>query len=379
VISGRLLLYGLLLTLALALSLGTGASAGAGGDVPSVTSHLGGGLAGMATWLREQGAELRALNGPLTSLPEGTATLVLAAPTAVTISREEVEALERFVVSGGTLVYLRPASGQSSLDAWLGLENAEPWDGAPLLADPGGTTATVSPAQGLFAGLSSFRLSARRGITSDDPHFLAVASVGSVAALLWRPEGRGEVLVAAGADVAENRRLELGDNRLLWARLAARGPMVVDEFHHLPPPAPPLSVGPWIFGLQAVLCAVLLALTRGTSLGPPRTPSAAVHRASLEYAESFGRLLRRSRVEAALVKDHEVRLRRMLQERMGIPVHAPAAEVEQRLRAHREELAVSWEAWWRERSQLPSRISPVAWWRLSRLGAVLEGQLRGEG
>lgn len=377
--SGRVFLYGLLLALALAFSLGTRAQRAAGGEPASIRSHAGGGLAGLATWLREAGAELRTIDGPLTTVPAGTATVVLAAPTAAKITRDEVAVLEQFVGGGGTLVYLRPGSGQAELDGWLQVENAEELEGTPLLVDPGGATALVSPARGLLSGLSSFRFGTRRGITSSDPQFVAVAAAGQVPALIWRPEGRGELFVAAGADLAENRRLELGDNRVLWARLAARGPLAFDEFHHAPPPAPPLSVGPWAFALQAVLCAVLLALTRGTHLGPPRTPTVSTHRAALEYAESFGRLLRRSRVEAALVADQEMRLRRLLLERMGVPLQAPAAEVSRRLRLHREALAQSWESWWDERSGLPARISPAAWWRLSRLGAALEAQLRGGG
>jgi hypothetical protein len=377
--AGRAFLYALLLAVALAFSLGTRASVGSAGEMASVQSHSGGGLAGVAAWLREAGAELRVLEGPLADVPPSTATVVLAAPTAARITRNEVEVLERFVVGGGTLVYLRPETGQAELDGWLQIESAEELDGAPLLADPGGATAQVSPARGLMEGLSAFRVGTRRGITSSDPHFLAVASVGRVPALLWRPEGRGEVFVAAGADLAENRRLELGDNRVFWARLAARGPLAFDEFHHVPPAAPPLPVGPWAFALQAVLCAVLWAWTRGTHLGPPRTPVVSTHRSALEYADSFGRLLRRSRVETALVADQEQRLRRMLQERMGIPLQAPPAEVTQRLRRQRGELALTWEAWWEERSRVAGRISPAAWWRLSRLGAALEGQLRSGG
>jgi hypothetical protein len=376
VITARTFLYALLLTLALALSLGTGASTGTGSAPASIASHAGGGLAGVATWLRESGAEIRVLDGPLTSLPAGTATVVLAAPTAARITREEVVALGQFVAGGGTLVYLRPGAGQAAMDEWLQLESAGELDASPLVVDPGGATAQVSPARGLLSGLTSFRVGARRGVTSSDPQFLAVASAGLVPALLWRPEDRGEIFVAAGADLAENRRLELGDNRVFWARLAARGPLAFDEFHHVPPPPPPLSPGPWAFALQAVLCAVLLALTRGTHLGPPRTPAVSTHRPALEYAESFGRLLRRSRVESALVADQEQRLRRMLHERVGVPLQALPSEVSQRLRLHREELASAWEAWWEERSRLPPRISPAAWWRLSRLGAALEGLLR---
>ena len=48
------------------------------------------------------------LDAPLTELPPAVRTVVIAAPAGREIDRDEVEALERFVTAGGTLVYLAP-------------------------------------------------------------------------------------------------------------------------------------------------------------------------------------------------------------------------------------------------------------------------------
>ncbi|MBM4380444.1 MAG: DUF4350 domain-containing protein [Deltaproteobacteria bacterium] len=371
------LLYAALLSLAAALALTTRTAAEVRPELASVRSEGGGGLAALFTWLREGGHTVRTLDGPLTSVPPDVRTLVLAAPSSRPVEAAEVAGLRAFVSSGGRLIYMRGRRPQPELDGWLEVADGAHLAASPEAHDPGGATARVTGARGLLAGLGSFRVSARRGLSSSDPHFLTVASVAETPVLLWRPEGKGDVLVAANADLAENRRVELADAPAFWARVTADGPVAFDEYHHAPPAPAPLSLAPFVFAVQAVLCALLLALTRGTPLGPPRSAEVASPPTAMAYAESFGRLLRVSRVESELVRATEERLRRALAERAGVSLAAPADEVGPLLRVRQPELARAWEAWRAAVRALPQRISAQAFRGVSRRAATVELCARG--
>ena len=371
------LVYASLIALATGLALSTRLSAESRPDRATARSTGGGGLAALATWLRESGRDVRELSGPFSKLPADLRTLVVAAPSARVVSAEEVEALRAFANRGGRLVYLRGRTPQPELDGWLELADGAVLQPEVEATDLGGATARITLPGGPFAGLRSLRVSARRGISSADPHFLPVAMVGAVPVLLWRPEGRGEIFAAPHADIAENRRVELADNRVPWARMAAEGPLGFDEYHHeAPAPAPP-SPGPWLFGVQAVLCAVLLALTRGTTLGPPRKAGPAPLPGAMAYASSFGRLLRSARIEAELVGSLEARLRRTLAERAGVSPSAPAVEISALLKLQQPELATAWAAWLEARASMPEQITPADFLRLSQLAAAVEMCARG--
>ncbi len=123
---------------------------------------------------------------------------------------------------------------------------------------------------GAVRGLSGFRVSRDRGIHVGMAEAVPLAGLEGTA-VLWRLGlGKGEVYVAAGPDLAENRRLELLDDLRFWDALAARGPMLFDEFHHAAEPPPPLSRGIWVFALQCLAVGLLYVVARGTRFGAPR-------------------------------------------------------------------------------------------------------------
>jgi hypothetical protein len=239
-----------------------------------------------------------------------------------------VKALERFVQAGGTLVYLSSrelGKRQAALEQWLSLAEGPllPADSRGLPAhvqDVGGTTVDVWVPAGAARGLSTLRVSRDRGVIMDMPEAVPLAGAKG-AAVLWRVGlGKGEVYVLAGADLAENRRLELGDNLRFWDALAARGPVVFDEFHHLAAPPPPLSRGIWAFALQCLAVGLLYVVSRGTRFGPPRPLTVERHRSALEYVQSLGWLARRAKVERELLPELAKHLRQRMQERLGIPL-----------------------------------------------------------
>jgi hypothetical protein len=321
------LFFGLLVTLAAALGLAT-RQAAPESTLPSVDNPGPLGLRALYLYLREGGATVEAHRDSLETLPSGTRTVVIAAPQGRSVSAAEVEALEQFVREGGTLVFLASRDkdkGQPALEQWLELKQS-PWLGASSRGLPsgdqdlGGTTVDVWIPGGAARGLSGFRVSRDRGILLDMVEAVPVAGLeGSVA--LWRLGlGQGEVYVAAGADLAENRRIELLDNLRFWDALAARGPMLFDEFHHSEAPPPPLSRGLWVFALQCLAVGALYAFARGTRFGAPRPQLPERHRSTLEYVQSMGWLTRRAKVERELLPELARHLRQLMHERLGIPL-----------------------------------------------------------
>ena len=291
---------------------------GSDSPVPSITNPGPRGLAVLATWLKESGGTVISHDAPFTELPPEARVLVIAAPVGAEIRDDEVAALKRFVEGGGTLVYLRPREApQPAINEWLHVHTG---DVAPLVNEPGlqdvsGTTVTVTFAAGLLAGAQHLRLSADRMIHVDDDAAVPVTSDG---ALWWLRRGAGEIWVAAGPDLAENARLELADNALFWGHLAAKGPVVFDEFHqHLPASRVPINL--LVTALQLVFLASLFVWARGTRLGAPRDEPATWHRSSLKYVQAMGALTRNAGVEGELVQALKTDFRRFLREAAAIP------------------------------------------------------------
>ncbi|MBS1154048.1 MAG: hypothetical protein H6Q89_5746, partial [Myxococcaceae bacterium] len=277
----------------------------------------------------ESGGRVETIAAPLTSLPPGLQALVLAAPIARTVTGEEVKALEKFVREGGTLVYLspRPARAQPELQRWLALSDAPaPVPGSALLADLGGRTVDVDSA--LLPGVKQLRVASDTTLEVEAPDAVAIAGKA-----LWvRPMGKGQVWIGAGADLAENRRLDLLDNQQLWANLR---PLRIgfDEFHHGEAAAPRWSANLWASLLQFVFLGLLFVAARARRLGPARPTPAREHRSSLEYVRSIGALMRRAGVEGELKLALRDRLRRLMQERLGIAITLGADEASRILAA----------------------------------------------
>lgn len=322
-----------LLLLSAALVFGLAA---AGGDTPadspspSVTNPGPRGAQVLATWLAESGTPAEVLRGP--EVPPGVHHRVLAGAADRVVTAEEVAGLKRFVERGGTLIYLstRPARAQPQLAHWLGLTDDAPLPAAKDgIGDVDGAIAAVTAPHPLLAGVRSLRVSADTG--------LAVEAAGAeplAGPALWRvPLGAGEVLVAAGADLIENRRLDLLDNAQLWANVARRH-TAIDEYLLAPVPRPAWSANLWAMLLQFVFVALLFVAARAPRLGPPRPALRRAHRSSLEYVASIAGLMQRAHVEPELKAALRTRLRRLMFDRLGIALALPADEASRQLASH---------------------------------------------
>ncbi|NTX66687.1 DUF4350 domain-containing protein [Myxococcus sp. CA051A] len=378
--------FGLLIALALAMGLSTSREA-PDSPIASVENPGPQGARALYLFLREEGRAVSTQLTSLESLAAGTRTLVLAAPTGRPVSEEEVRAVERFVQEGGTLVYLSTRElgmHQAALETWLRL------DEGPLLpaserglstdlADAGGTTVDVWLGAGPFRGLTALRMSQDRGLRMDHPDAVPLAGLGGAVAVWRRALGKGEVYVLAGADVLENRRLELLDNARLWNALAARGPLVIDEYHHQLAPPPPLSRGIWVFVAQVLAVGGVYVLSRGTRFGAPRPVLVEKHRSALEYVRSMGWLMRRSKVEKDLLPELDKALRQRLQERLGI---SPALEDAEAARLLEENGGIPASHYLEAKAELTRLLSeptirPSDYARVARLYAHLERTVTG--
>ncbi|NTX07916.1 DUF4350 domain-containing protein [Myxococcus sp. CA040A] len=378
--------FGLLIALALAMGLSTSREA-PDSPIASVENPGPQGARALFLFLREEGRAVSTQLTSLESLASGTRTLVLAAPTGRPVSEEEVRAVEGFVQEGGTLVYLSTRElgmHQAALETWLRL------DEGPLLpaserglstdlADAGGTTVDVWLGAGPFRGLTALRMSQDRGLRMDHPDAVPLAGLGGAVAVWRRALGKGEVYVLAGADVLENRRLELLDNARLWNALAARGPLVIDEYHHQLAPPPPLSRGIWVFVAQVLAVGGVYVLSRGTRFGAPRPVLVEKHRSALEYVRSMGWLMRRSKVEKDLLPELDKALRQRLQERLGI---SPALEDAEAARLLEENGGIPASHYLEAKAELTRLLSqptirPSDYARVARLYAHLERTVTG--
>lgn len=293
----RALLLAGLVVLALAATFAA-QKPGSDSPIPSIDNRGPRGVAVLATWLSESG-RLSRLDPVAQPLPYNT--LVLAAPSAEEYSPEDVERFRAFVERGGTLVYLVPRQGpQAALNHWLGVTTGElaPLSDEPGVTDVGGSTVTVSG----VSGVHTLRVSADRTLVVADADPVAEHGV------LWtRKIGDGRVWLSAGADLAENARLELADNARFWRQLP--WPIAFDESHHRATRTLPINFV--ATGLQVLFLAALFIWSRRWRLGPPRDAVVTQNVSTMNYVRALASLLRNAEVEPELVDALKRELRAM--------------------------------------------------------------------
>ncbi|MBE2253686.1 MAG: DUF4350 domain-containing protein [Myxococcus sp.] len=358
-------LFALLLLLALALGLAAEGDAQVS-SVPSVSNPGPRGLKALFTWLKEGGADVRAGATPLTELPPEIATVVIPAPVAATLTDAERAALRRGLERGATVVLLvaRGASTHELADLVTVRGSPAP-ELSPTPTDGVGSTVSVTSQVGALVGVSALRVASERALRVIDPDAVPLTSPP----VLWvRRVGEGALYVAAGADLAENARLDLADNAVLWRNLAARGPMWFDESHHVARASQTPTVNLWATGLQFLFAAALFVASRGARLGPVRAEPPAPLRSSTEYVEAMARLTRRAHLEPELVEALRRQLRLTLHERLGVALALPDGE-----RARLVAQALGWSELDAAALFTDGRFTSLSQ-RLARLEAQLSGR-----
>jgi hypothetical protein len=331
---------------------------------PSVENAGPRGLAAAAAWLAATGRPAVVLSRTGESPPAGGA-VVLAAPRGP-LSAEEADALLSHAAAGGTLVWAVGPAPQPALERRLGPVRLSP--GSDLAA----RTAVALAPHPLFDGLAL--RTAGGDVSAGAPGALPVSGGRDFTAAVAVPLGRGEVVLLAGTEALENQHLAQAGNLSLWTRLAARGPLSVDERRLRGGAAvPPSQAALGWLAAQALLAAGAFALARGRRLGAVRPPPASGGRTARDYLESLGALYRRARAEGALSRSAWARARRELERRAGIPARLSDAEAEARLRARSASAA---EAVARARGALAAPPGPGSLASVVRAAADLERSLQ---
>lgn len=314
----------------LAILIWFGTSSGAG---PSTWSRGPRGLQLAYTYLEARGLPVSRWDVPLTELtPPGEAgspgALVLALPLRRTLSDEEAQALDRWVIAGGRLLVLGSGGRVPPAEAFalreLGLESRKLRGDPPLWwftwqdwqeqveplvpEEPGAPALTVRLGDEALRPVSQpvdrvhQRYQARGRVVEEAVWEWQEAEAGAEAgaetgglgtpAVYSMQRGYGEVLVVNNGSAFGHGLLEEGDNlvvleALARALLAEGGALAFDELHHgFPAPGaePPAEADPafWAVVGQLGLLWLLAVWTVSRPFGPPlaslRTRSGAVAR-----------------------------------------------------------------------------------------------------
>jgi hypothetical protein len=326
-------------------------------------------------WLQQNGAKTRALPAPLTnSSLEGLGSVLILGVSQRRLGKPEVAQLDAFVRAGGTLVYLPALSdSQPELDDWLKLSRDPQWPEADRRSDDrGGYDVPVTFPRGLLAGAHTLRLFAEPTARTDLEEAVNVAS----SVVFAIPLEKGEVWLAPGTGLAENRRLELGDNAVFWTNLARRGPVGFDEGHLVAPDTSTARRHLWGVLAQLGFVGLVLLWAVARRLGPPRPLVTAPARSVMEYVRAMANLARRAKVEAELFVELKARVRRVMHEQAGIPLQMETAEAARALEAAGVPLA---QELTRLERALPQQVAvdPKLFTELSVAAAKIERSLIG--
>ena len=362
--------------------------------IPSIENSGPQGAKGLYTWLVESGADPGVLRTRYTSIPTDARVIVSLAPTRRFIGGAQWDQLRAWVAKGNTFVYgvprrVRKQYVETSLALkWVfgprpaPLVNTEGLDkGLRALLesngqrdDPNGADAVPWQSSPLLAGVRTLRVSADDGLETDVPGARLIAGPGESPSVLVFPEGKGEIVVLAGSDLAENRRLALGDNLSFWANLAARGKVYFDEYHHqeLAQDSRGLfaAIGPTL--LQLLLAAAVLAVAMGRRLGRARPLAPAKRRSQGEYVSQLAGLYQAARLEPELCGELHRSLRRSLFERFGITAGLDDLEAARRLEQRTGIASERYLALVRRARELAQQASPAQFAQLAREFALFE-------
>ena len=287
-----------------------------GGPRSSSYATGGDGLAAYAELVADAGHRVeRERRSPHQREHDPAETAVLLDPLFV--GTRDADALRRFVLAGGRLV----AGGEHSLWVRRILPDGPEWvatrvSGGRVVAPVPEVTA-VDRVAGLRGGSWRETGVALPAFAGRDGALLAVGRLGA-----------GRVLLLADAAPLQNAALDESDNAALGLALAgaASRPVVFLESFHGYERETGVAAIPtdwWVLFAVGGLAAAALVLARGRRLGPPERAARELPPPRLEYVESLGGVLERTKGRAETAGALQAEARRLLARRFG-----PAADVD---------------------------------------------------
>jgi hypothetical protein len=348
-ILGIVLLFGVFL--AFALYSERVAQETVGTQVPSMYNAQSGGVKALNLLLEQQGYRVADLRSPWSALVSSHGLLIVVEPFAGgkdrAVSKEELEALSRWVNDGGHLLYLVTAPARP-------LDPSDPLTGDLAVIGVKDSKSTILPpslpAAPLMENIRLLRLgSPVRLDMSFDAEYVSLLSDAEGDLIVEKTVGKGNVVVVASTALATNAGIADADNALLLTNMAMRAvgdsgkTILFDEYHHglglttansaktrslmaLTP------LGWKLAALHLALLMVILIYNGNRLFGRPRRGEVPPHRSSVDYIGGMARLYRRAgATEIAVGTLHQAFVRDLTSAMLLTP-DAPIPEIVERAR-----------------------------------------------
>ncbi len=297
-------------------------------DTPSAFNAAPSGVKALYRLLVKQGYAVERLTAPWDVLDAGTGLLVFVEPNERAVRPREINALRAWVTRGGSVLYFvsgpaRPADARDPLFGDVSVVAAPP---APQTLSPAPIVAALTRDVHSLAVKPAIRLQTSLA-TDPAKGYVPLLADAQGGLLLYRRLGKGQLIVAADANMTSNQGIREADNAIFLINVAAaslspasapasngngtgagRRVIAFDEYHHgvgfargrgetgqfgkLFNSAP--------LGLRLVLWhglafGLLLLYNGNRRFGRVRTLSTPAFRAGTDYVISMARLLRRAR------------------------------------------------------------------------------------
>lgn len=289
-------------------------------------------------WLGALGYAASTLERAPYRVPEGTATVLVLAPTRG-FGGDELDELERWVRGGGTLVVAADGLVGGTLLGRFGL-GLRALPGAAETAVPRGGPGNRAP---LDPSIQEVTVRAAEELVLDVPEAASFLGDGERTFGALVPLDAGRVLALSAPSALSNEALRRPDNARLALSLvgpAAGGAVAVDELHHgfgVPQPrslTALLTDRAWgRAALYAALLVVVYLGLRGRRFGRPRPILVDRGRSLAEYVTSLAALYRAGGKRAWVAEHFRRRLRRDVARDLGLPSDATDEQLADRSRA----------------------------------------------
>jgi hypothetical protein len=324
-----------LLIVASALLMPPGEQAGQG--FPSTYSSASDGARAAYLLLKDLGYEVERWERPPTELPaEATGSVLIIADPSMAPGAREAESVRRFVESGGRVLF-------TGAGVRMFFRNASAAE-QPLEIEWKKFSARLPSA--FTRGAEQIAMAPSASWTGDTGQFTLYGEKDFAVVVTWRL-GKGRViwwaaptpLSNAGISRPGNLTLFLNSVAALFEEDAAHaGPARIywDEYFHGQRSSlwsyfrrTPV---PWGLAQLGVL-ALAVFWTFGRRSGPVFVPAAVSRLSPLEFVDTLGSLYQRAGAAPAAVRVAYQRFRNLLTRRLGLPLAAPNAALEQGVRA----------------------------------------------
>lgn len=279
-------------------------------DTPSMYNPKGAGLKALQLLLERQGHRVSDLRDTWSSLSSADGLLLVVEPLSAerNISSADIRTLKSWVEAGGSVLYLltAPERDWDPSDALFG-------DVAVMKAEP--KSVRVSPASSaapFMQEVNSIEIDTPvRLKSSQGSRYTVLLKDDQGDILLYRPLGKGQLVIGAATSLATNGGIRSADNALLMVNLVqglrseSRPVVRFDEYHHGVGAARSGGAGesgildnfpsPLRLGLLHLIgLGLLLVYNNNRRFGKRKTLTPLDYRSSLDYVGALAKLYQRA-------------------------------------------------------------------------------------